>query len=206
MEMETVKYLQILTEEIHSVVVATLNEEGRPETRVIDMMLYDEQGLYFLTARGKSFYHQLMQQGYASLSGTKAKRAVRVDGKVRNIGHKKLAEIFVHNPYMGKIYPGDTCEVLEVFQLYEGTGEFFDISDPAHIERGSFVIGKATDVATGYQVSKACIGCRRCLSVCPQACITMGENDCTHIEDSHCLSCGRCAEVCPVQAIHRPER
>ena len=30
------KYLQILTEEIHSVVVATLNEEGRPETRVID--------------------------------------------------------------------------------------------------------------------------------------------------------------------------
>ena len=27
MEMETVKYLQILTEEIHSVVVATLNEE-----------------------------------------------------------------------------------------------------------------------------------------------------------------------------------
>ena len=39
MEMETVKYLQILTEEIHSVVVATLNEEGRPETRVIDMML-----------------------------------------------------------------------------------------------------------------------------------------------------------------------
>ena len=79
MEMETVKYLQILTEEIHSVVVATLNEEGRPETRVIDMMLYDEQGLYFLTARGKSFYRQLMQQGYASLSGTKAKRAVRVD-------------------------------------------------------------------------------------------------------------------------------
>lgn len=107
---------------------------------------------------------------------------------------------------MGKIYPGDTREVLEVFQLYEGTGEFFDISDLAHIERGSFVIGKATDVATGYQVSKACIGCRRYLSVCPQACITMGENDCTHIEDSHCLSCGRCAEVCPVQAIHRPER
>ena len=30
------KYLQILTEEIHSVVVATLNEEGRPETHVID--------------------------------------------------------------------------------------------------------------------------------------------------------------------------
>ena len=206
MEMETVKYLQILTEEIHSVVVTTLNEEGRPETRVIDMMLYDEQGIYFLTARGKSFYHQLMQQGYVSLSGTKAKRAVRVDGKVRNIGHKKLAEIFVHNPYMGKIYPGDTCEVLEVFQLYEGTGEFFDISDPAHIERGSFVIGKVTDVATGYQVSEACIGCRRCLSVCPQSCIAIGKDGRAKIDAAHCLSCGRCAEVCPVQAVHRPQK
>lgn len=205
MEMETVKYLQILTEEIHSVVVATLNEEGRPETRVIDMMLYDEQGLYFLTARGKSFYRQLMQQGYVSLSGTKVKRAVRVDGRVRSIGHEKLNEIFAHNPYMGKIYPGDTREVLEVFQLYEGTGEFFDISDPAHIERGSFVIGKVAVATTGYQVGDTCTGCRRCLSVCPQACITTGENDRAHIEGSHCLSCGRCAEVCPVQAIHRPE-
>lgn len=97
MEMETVKYLQILTEEIHSVVVATLNEEGRPETRVIDMMLYDEQGLYFLTARSKSFYRQLMQQGYVSLSGTKVTRAVRVDGRVRSIGHEKRNEIFAHN-------------------------------------------------------------------------------------------------------------
>lgn len=204
--METIDFLKILTEDIHSVVVATLNDEGRPETRVIDMMLYDEQGLYFLTARGKSFYRQLMQQGYVSLSGTKTKRAVRVDGRVRSIGHEKLNEIFAHNPYMGKIYPGDTREVLEVFQLYEGTGEFFDISDPAHIERGSFVIGKVAVATTGYQVGDTCTGCRRCLSVCPQACITMGENDRAHIEDSHCLSCGRCAEVCPVQAIHRPEK
>lgn len=204
--MEMIDFFKILTEDIHSVVVATLDEEGRPETRVIDMMLYDDQGLYFLTARGKSFYRQLMQQSYASLSGTKAKRAVRVDGKVRNIGHEKLNEIFAHNPYMGKIYPGDTREVLEVFQLYEGTGEFFDISDPARIERGSFSIGKAAAAATGYQVGDTCTGCRCCLSVCPQSCITIRADGRAKIDAAHCLSCGRCAEVCPVQAIHRPEK
>lgn len=204
--MEMLDFLKLLTEDIHSVVVATLNTKGQPETRVIDMMLYDEQGLYFLTARGKSFYQQLMQQGYVSLSGTKAKRAVRVDGRVRSIGHEKLAEIFVHNPYMGKIYPGDTREVLEVFHLYEGRGEFFDISDPAHIERGSFAIGKESVAAMGYQVREACIGCRRCLSVCPQSCIAIGENGRTKIDAAHCLSCGRCIEVCPVQAIHRPQK
>lgn len=201
--MEMIHFLEILTEDIHSVVVATLNAKGQPETRVIDMMLYDEQGLYFLTARGKSFYCQLTQQGYVSLSGTKAKRAVRVDGKVRSIGHEKLSKIFTHNPYMAKIYPGDTREVLEVFQLYEGTGEFFDISDPAHIERGTFAIGKATAAATGYQVSEACIGCRRCLSVCPQACIAIGKDGRAKIDAAHCLSCGRCVEVCPIQTIRR---
>lgn len=40
-------YLKILAEEIHSTVVPSLDETGRPSTRVIDMMLYDEKGVYF---------------------------------------------------------------------------------------------------------------------------------------------------------------
>ena len=48
--------LRMLQEEIHSVVFATLDEHGLPQTCVIDLMLWDEGGLYFLTARGKSFY------------------------------------------------------------------------------------------------------------------------------------------------------
>ncbi len=49
-------YIKLLVEDIHSVTMATINSEGKPITRIIDLMLYDEEGIYFLTARGKSFY------------------------------------------------------------------------------------------------------------------------------------------------------
>lgn len=57
--METKDYLRILKEEIHSTVIATIDGEGRPVTRVIDIMLTDEESLYFITAKGKAFYAQL---------------------------------------------------------------------------------------------------------------------------------------------------
>ena len=61
-------YLELLVENIHSTTIATIGADGHPQTRVIDMMLYDEQGVYFLTAKGKAFYAQLMEQGYIALS------------------------------------------------------------------------------------------------------------------------------------------
>lgn len=48
--METKDYLRILKDEIHSTVMATIDEKGRPVTRVIDIMLTDENSLYFITA------------------------------------------------------------------------------------------------------------------------------------------------------------
>ena len=58
--MQKKDYLKLLVENIHS---ATIGADGHPQTRVIDMMLYDEQCVYFLTAKGKAFYAQLMEQG-----------------------------------------------------------------------------------------------------------------------------------------------
>ncbi len=49
--MQTEDYLRLLVEDIHSAVLATLDGEDHPQTRVIDMMLWDEQGVYFLTAK-----------------------------------------------------------------------------------------------------------------------------------------------------------
>ena len=42
---------------------------------------------------------------------------------------------------MKEIYPGDTREALEVFQLYEAQGEYFDISNPSNIVRDTIIIG-----------------------------------------------------------------
>ena len=49
-------YLKYLVEEIHTTVVATVDDEGLPVTAAIDMMDYDEDCLYFLTAKGKLFF------------------------------------------------------------------------------------------------------------------------------------------------------
>ena len=41
---------------------------------------------------------------------------------------------------MQSIYPEDTRKALDVFCLYEASGEYFDISDPAHIKRAPITI------------------------------------------------------------------
>lgn len=67
--MTTQEILNILQSDIHSVVFATLDEHGLPQTCVIDLMLADDDGLYFLTAKGKSFYHRLMAKPLSLFRG-----------------------------------------------------------------------------------------------------------------------------------------
>lgn len=195
-------YLRLLVEDIHSTTVATIGPDGHPQTRVIDMMLWDEEGVYFLTAKGKAFYAQLMDQGYIALSATKDKVAISLRGQIKNIGSKKLDEIFEKNTYMQSIYPGDTRQALEVFCLYDAQGEYFDISNPGHIQRDSIVIGQGQEVQAGYYVGSNCTGCKQCYSVCPQKCIDTTQRPVV-IDQHQCLHCGRCAETCPVQAIEK---
>ncbi|CUQ05154.1 Pyruvic-ferredoxin oxidoreductase subunit delta [Blautia obeum] len=169
---------------------------------IIDMMYYDEEGVYFLTAKGKAFYDQLMEQQYVAISATKDKIAVSLRGKIKNIGKKNLDIMFEKNPYMKKIYPGDTKDAIEVFRLYEAQGEYFDISNPSNIVRDTITIGKTEAVQTGYFIGKECIGCKLCCSVCPQKCIDISSVPVT-INQNHCLHCGRCAEICPKQCIEK---
>ena len=200
--MTKMEYLKILVDDIHSTTVATIGSDGHPQTRIIDMMYYDEEGVYFLTAKGKAFYDQLMEQKYVAISATQGKIAVSLRGKVKNIGKKNLDIMFEKNPYMKKIYPGDTRDAIEVFQLYEAQGEYFDISNPSNIVRDTITIGEAETVQTGYFVGKDCIGCKVCASVCPQKCIDISTVPVV-IHQNHCLHCGRCAEACPKQCIEK---
>ena len=193
-------YLKILVEDIHSATVATIGADGYPQTRIIDMMYYDEAGVYFLTAKGKEFYEQLMMQQYVAISATKGKLAVSLRGNVKNIGKKNLDSMFEKNPYMKEIYPGDTREAIEVFWLYKAKGEYFDISVPSNIVRDSIIIGDSDSAMTGFVVKEGCIGCKLCYSVCPQKCIDITSKPVSIIQN-HCLHCGRCAEICPKGCI-----
>ena len=136
------------------------------------------------------------------MAATKDKISISLRGKIKNIGSEKLDEIFVKTPYLQAIYPGDTRAALEVFCLYEAEGEYFDISDPAHVTHDSIVIGHAQTLPAGYFVGNGCIGCKLCYSVCPQKCIDIKQKP-VSIDQHRCLHCGRCAEICPKQTIVR---
>lgn len=199
--------LNILQRDIHSTVFATVDEKGLPQTCVIDVMLTDEEGLYFLTAKGKSFYERLTSRPFVAISGMKGSHtlstiAISVRGAVRNIGRERLDEIFEQNPYMAEIYPTEKSRgALEVFQLYKGEGELFDLSRLPPC-RQSFSFGGEAIHETGYRINtETCIACQGCQSVCPQHCIS--KTIPREIDRSHCIHCGNCFRICPVKAVEK---
>jgi len=205
--MEARDYLSYLVNEIHTAVVATVDDEGLPVTAAIDMMDSDENGLYFLTAKGKSFYDRLKKHGFLALTALKGEStmssiAVSVRGKVKELGYEKIPELFEKNPYMHEIYPTEeSMQALTVFQIYEGSGEWFDLSKKP-IERASFSFGGAETKPEGFFITDSCIGCQSCVVVCPQQCINI-DNVPLVIDQAHCLHCGNCMEACPVGAVEK---
>lgn len=199
--------LKFLEKEIHSVVMATVDDNGLPVTCAVDVMDSDERGLYFLTAKGKGFYDRLKRNGYVALTGMKGEDtlscvAVSFRGKVREIGNGKIDELFAKNHYMNEIYPTEKSrQALTVFHIYQGNGEWFDLSKKP-IERISFAIGETTDDNCHYEITKECVGCKACEAVCPQACIDF-ENVPAIIIQKNCLHCGNCLSVCPKDAVVR---
>ncbi len=209
--MNTKGYLNILRNEIHSTVFATVDSQGLPVARVIDIMLVDDDSLYFITAKGKEFYKQLMDKKFVAISGMTGgegsldKKAISIRGKVENIGTEKLSEVFRENPYMAEIYPDESSRMaLVVFRVYEGQGEFFDLSTKP-ITRDTFYLGsqrKEHKQEGIYVITDRCNGCGTCYSKCPQRCIDLSVKPVV-INQANCLHCGNCMEVCPFDAVEK---
>ena len=205
--MQARNYLQYISEAIHSVVFATMDSKGRPITCAIDIMDYDENCLYFLTAKGKNFYDRLKNNENVAFTAMKGEDtlscvAVSVQGKAKEIGPDRLPDLFRKNPYMEKLYPDTRSRsALTVFKIYEGTGEWFDLSK-SPIERSSFSFGGIQAKTGGYYVTDRCIGCKLCYSKCPQKCIDITTKPAVILQE-HCLHCGNCYEICPARAVER---
>jgi uncharacterized pyridoxamine 5'-phosphate oxidase family protein/NAD-dependent dihydropyrimidine dehydrogenase PreA subunit len=187
---------------IKSVTFCTV-ENGCPKARIIDVMFIEDNKIYFTTARGKSFYRQLMNNPNVAVVGMDQNyKTIRVHGKAQKVNHHIIDKIFELNPMMNDIYAGEKRDILEPFCIYEGSGEIFNLGEiPLHRERFSFG-GK--DVFTpGYKITDKCISCGICKEVCPENCIS--NDPAFSIDGSGCLECGRCFEHCPVDAIEKPE-
>jgi uncharacterized pyridoxamine 5'-phosphate oxidase family protein len=198
--MDAGKCLKILRD-IRDVTFATVDSGGRPDARIIDVMIVEGEKLYFVAARGKEFYRQVTDSGEVAISGmTCGYVAVRMTGKVEKVGKEWGDRVFEQNPTIEVMYPGKSRYVLEAFCVYAGKGELFDLSGTP-LYRESFAFGGETVKPKGFVITEDCIGCGVCAQICPQKVIEQGEP--YKIIREHCLHCGYCQENCPADAIDR---
>ena len=175
---------------------ATVDAQGRPQSRIINVMLALDEGMVIVTSRGKPFWKQLTESGRVALSAMCPEcQSLKFTGSVRRMEDSRawVDEVFLHNP-------GQSRYALDAFLIYEGEGEWFDLLHHP-ISRKRFAYGGTEMELVGFSILETCTGCGACASVCPQQCIMPGTP--YQIAQMHCLQCGLCTEHCPAEAIVR---
>lgn len=198
--MNALDCLNILRE-IKDVTFCTVDNEGMPQARIIDVMLVEDKKIYFCTARGKSFYHELMESPNVAIASMNSKyQMVRLTGEAYKLSDQKkwIDRFFEENPSMKEIYKGESRYILEPFCIENAEIDFLDIGT-SDLKREHFVIGKWETKAKYYLITEECIECGKCKKQCPQECIEEGSP--FKIHQNHCIKCGLCYEICPVHAI-----
>lgn len=184
---------------------ATVDSEGAPQIRNISAIHYEEDALYFFTARGKNFCRELREDGRVQiLCYTKYKEMIRLSGRAYPVADEEQKKwqdiIFKEQPYLSNVYPKDTKDIGIIFCIDRGDVEYFNLGvNP--IFREIYPLGNAIIKQRGYYISDACISCGKCMDKCPQRCIIEGNP--YRINQNHCLHCGSCFENCPVDAVER---
>lgn len=182
---------------------ATVDAKGMPQVRCISAVHFEEESFWFLTARGKDFYRQLIADGNVQiLVYTRFKEMIRVSAKAHRMPDEVQEacreKIWEEQPYMENVYPNGSREILEAFEIRDMQIEYFNLGTHP-IDRYYFTVGNVEPIEKGYRISDECIECGTCAEVCPQGAIIEGSP--YSINQDHCLQCGRCFENCPVQAI-----
>ena len=182
---------------------ATVGLDGTPQVRCISAIHYEQNALYFFTARGKDFCRELLHDERVQvLAYTRYKEMIRVSAKAVPVAEAEQKNyidlIFREQPYLENVYPGKTREIGIVFVIRDMQIEYFHLGvNP--IFREQYLVGNGEEKPKGYEITNHCIGCGICVKGCPQRCIKPEKP--YRITQNNCLHCGNCFERCPVKAI-----
>lgn len=182
---------------------ATVGLDGTPQVRCISAIHYEQNALYFFTARGKEFCRELLHDGQVQiLAYTRYKEMIRISARAvlaAEAEQKNYIDlIFQEQPYLENVYPGKTREIGIVFAVQDMQIEYFNLGvNP--IFREHYLVGNGEVRQKGYEITGHCIGCGTCTKNCPMRCIKSGKP--YRITQENCLHCGSCFEHCPVKAI-----
>ena len=109
------KCLEMLRE-IKDAAFATVDQNGRPQVRIIDVMLAEDRALYFCTSRGKDFYHQLIDKKETAIVGMNEKyQTVRLNSKIEKLKDQKY---WIDRIFEEKIHK-KTVQLLQIVDLLQ---------------------------------------------------------------------------------------
>ena len=125
--------MQILQNDMKVAVVSTVDEEGQPHARHINMGVANENGVFFMTSPKTDFYKQLKENQKVAITGFNEDgyliQVIRITGEVRDLGKEGLAEVLKDNPYVEQVYPDESeRQNVQVFHLYKGDGFYHSMS------------------------------------------------------------------------------
>ena len=190
-------------EYVGTLAFATVDRDGAPQIRNISAIHYENDGMYFFTARGKNFCNELLTDGRVQVLGhTKFNEMIRLSATAKpaadDMQKYYMDKIFDEQPYLANVYPDDTRNIGIIFEITDAEIEYFNLGVKP-IFRESYTIGSGNIRPKGYIISEKCIGCGKCVKSCPQSCIVSGKT--FSIKQENCLHCGACYEACPVKAV-----
>ena len=189
--------------QLRSVIDATLStvdEKGNPQSRIIDIMHIEDEKIFFLTARGKHVYKEILNHPQVSYLCLNNNKSIRISGEAKKLDDQKywIDLMFDENKFLNNVYPGAARYILEPFCIESGEMEYFDLTQKP-IFRKSFTLNGGKITPKGFEITDDCVGCATCFGACPQHAINEGAP--FEIMKEHCLHCGRCFENCPMSAI-----
>lgn len=184
-------------------VAGTVDKNGTPFTDPVDLLDWDDNGVYFIADKTTDFYRRLSGGESLSLTGWDGKdplsrSVLTLRGRAVELGSPFLPRLFRKAPYLEQRYPSQISRrPLTVFCLGRGTGERITSGN-----RECFSFGEDPKKKAGFFITDRCVLCRFCYAKCPQKCIDISRRPAV-IQQDRCLRCGNCYEICLTKAIVR---